>query len=462
MLSPAVIAGKCAAALSRVLNLGEGLTMPGLVAERIHPTLLGDLAATLPRGSIVVTGTNGKTTTTKLLTEMLARHGERVLTNGSGSNLRRGIASAFVSSSRLFGGGLGADVAVLEVDEAAMPSVTEAVLPRVVVVNNLMRDQLDRHGDLDALAARITCAIEAVPGVIALLNADDPLIAGIGKDLTCETRYFGLEGLKAADDGAGTAGAARCPWCDAPLVYEPRSYSHLGAWRCPACGRHRPALDYVARDVSLTADASAFELACDDGSGRLRLEVGGVHNVYNALAASAGALLGGAGFEDLAAATEAFEPPFGRAETFTLDGRSLVLILAKNPASAHQAFAPILSAKRPSTVGFVLNDNAADGADVSWIWDVGLEGLDVGGTTFVTSGTRAEDAALRLKYAGAAPERVAVESDPHEAVQALMALTPAGGTAHIVATYTAMLDIRRDLVNSGDHLSRLGRSLPVA
>jgi UDP-N-acetylmuramyl tripeptide synthase len=463
MKSMAVTAGKCASALSRALDLGEGLTFPGLVAERLHPTIIEDLAPTLRDGSILVTGTNGKTTSTKLLAEMLARSGRRVLTNSSGSNLRRGIASAFVGATGLSGTRLRADVAALEVDEASMPAVAAATHPRLIVINNLLRDQLDRHGDVDALAERLIASIAAAPEAAVLLNADDPLLVGIGDAFPERVRYFGIDDDRVgSDDRRGAAKAADCPACGSSVSYDQRHYAHLGDWHCLECGRARPELDFAASKVRLLTGASVFGLRAGDDEGSLHLAVPGLHNVYNALGSGAAALLSGASRADVAATTLRFTPPFGRSESFVFEGHRVVLLLAKNPSGADQALAPILAGDSSPVVAFMLNDNPADGADVSWIWDVGLDSLDLSRCTFVTSGTRAEDAALRFKYAGARLDRVHVASGTADAVRRLVSLTPAGATAHIVATYTAMLDVRRLLVGGDGPLSRLGRSFGLA
>jgi lipid II isoglutaminyl synthase (glutamine-hydrolysing) len=452
----AVLAGKSVSVTSRLLRKGAGTTLPGIFAERLHPGLLRDLTREVGSRPIVVTGTNGKTTTAKMLGDAFESAGRTVVRNDSGSNLRHGIGSTLVAAAKLTGGMRG-DIAVLEVDEAATATVVPDVEPDVIVVTNLSRDQMDRYGDLDALCDRLGRTLSQMPNTRVLLNADDPLTVGLGMQAAGPVSYFGIDTATCNEAAAAPSRAgAPCPSCATPVEIVHSFYGHLGDWRCPRCGEARPALDFAARDVHLE-DASSF-FALDDGTGErvVTVPVAGLHNLYNALAASAAASMAGAPLEATASAMARFVPAFGRTECMQVDGSSVILLLAKNPAGAEQALATALQSDDGGPVALVLNDNAADGTDVSWIWDVDFEGLEFGDRQLVVGGSRAEDLAVRLKYALLRKTPALKENDPAEAVRLLARLTPPHGTSHVVATYTAMLAIRNAFAHNGDRFSSLG------
>ncbi len=456
----AIVVGKSASSLSRLLGRGSGLTYPGVIAERLHSGFIADMSRRLPEGAIVITGTNGKTTTSKMLGDTLIASGYHVMRNDSGSNLRQGIASAFVRAAGLTGRRLDGDVAVLEVDEATMPRVLADVAPRVVCVTNVLRDQLDRYGELDKTAALIGDALATVPGAHVLLNADDPLVAGLAQRVSGPVSYFGIEDAGCAHSfGSRGQNAARCPACGGVLEFSRIYYAHLGDWLCPACGLSRSTPDFCAREVVLHADASAFTFGAAEGDVRVGVPIGGLHNVYNALAASACASTIGVGSSVIATALGGFTPPFGRMEEIAVDGRRVMLVLVKNPAGAEQSLASVLGDAGPKVFGIALNDQDADGTDVSWIWDIDFESFDLSGCSAVLTGSRAEDIAVRLKYAGLDGPRLKLCRDPVKAVAMLSLLAPDPAAAHMFATYTAMLEIRNAFAPASDQFARLGRRL---
>jgi UDP-N-acetylmuramyl tripeptide synthase len=454
----ALIAARMTAAASRVLKRGSGTTYPGVIAERLHPDLIRDLSRSLPRGSIVITGTNGKTTTAKMLGDALAGAGTRLARNESGSNLRQGVASALARSTSLIRGRASAEMAVLEIDEATTSSVVPLMQPRVFCVTNLFRDQLDRHGDLDTIGSRLGNAVESAPDAMLLLNADDPLVVALSKRHHGPVAYFGLDmtGLESAASTRGIS-TARCPHCGALASFSAVAYDHLGAWRCDSCGAVRPDPVFVASAVRVGSHTSAFTFTACGESVRIELPVPGLHNVYNALAAASCAALCGMSLDAIVASLADFDAPFGRSEELSIDGRTVRLLLAKNPSGVEQTINSILADTTPTILGFALNDNVADGTDVSWIWDVDFEAHDLAATPIVVSGTRAEDLALRLKYAETADVCVCV--DPVEAVHLLAQATPIGGPASMLATYTAMLAIRNAFAPPGSRFALLGKEL---
>jgi UDP-N-acetylmuramyl tripeptide synthase len=252
---------------------------------------------------------------------------------------------------------------------------------------------------------------------------------------------------------------ARCPECGEPLEFVTGYYAHLGDWCCPNCGLARPALDFSARDVRLNADSSAFTLAAYGEEVAINLPISGLHNVYNALAASACATTLGLAPAAVAEPLGVFSAAFGRTEELDVDGRRVILVLAKNPTGAEQSLASVLADRGPKAVGIALNDNAADGTDVSWIWDVDFEAYDMSKCTMVLTGNRAEDIALRLKYAGVDGCNLRLCPDLAGAVRALAQRAPGKAVAHMFATYTAMLEIRNAFAPADDRFAGLGRRL---
>jgi UDP-N-acetylmuramyl tripeptide synthase len=457
MRSAAIAAGRCASLASRLFAMGGGTSLPGLIAERLHPALVRDLAARFERGSVAVTGTNGKTTTTKMLAGVLRHDGLTVVSNDSGSNLRRGIASALVQSARLAGGPATADVAVFEVDEPTMPGVVGDLAPRAVAVTNFGRDQLDRFGELDTIVELVGGCLAGRPETAAVLNADDPRVAGLAARASGQVVYFGVDDPRAGCRQDSCAEAAHCPRCGGELAYRVRYLGHCGDWHCPRCGLARPPLDFAATGIAATGRSSAFELRTPDGPLRVTLPVPALYNVYDAVAAAAAATVLGVSHASVAEGLASYTAAFGRMETLTVDGREVMLLLAKNPISAGQALSVALSEGGPRRIALVLNDNAADSRDVSWTWDVDFEEFELSACSFVASGTRAEEMALRLKYAGVPSASVLTEPDPVAAVRALAAMTPAGETAFVLPTYTAMIEIRNAFARRRDGFSRLGR-----
>jgi UDP-N-acetylmuramyl tripeptide synthase len=454
----AVVAAKTARLGSRLLRAGSGTTLPGLVAEKIDNNFIAELSAALPDGVIVVTGTNGKTTTAKMLTEILTCGGKRVLTNESGSNLTRGVASTLVQASRGVGLHIDADVAVFEIDEATMATAVPRLRPSLVVVTNLFRDQLDRYGELDKTAAIIGDSLRGVAGVTALLNADDPLVASLAKDVSGSAAYFGIE-----DPGVGTATSTAamdskdCVICGHEYTYDARYFGHLGLWHCPSCGATRPPPSHHASDVVLSPHCSSFAYR-GKASFPIALGLPGLYNVYNALAATAAAEEVGISSDSIASALGAFSAAFGRMERVTVEGTPAMLLLVKNPTGANQSLAAIFSDERPKTIVFALNDNFADGTDVSWIWDVEFEAFDLPNSRFVVSGIRADDAAVRLKYAGLSRDRLEVVGEPVQACRRAAELTPKAEEIFVLPTYTAMMEIRGAFAPHGDALAGLGAS----
>jgi UDP-N-acetylmuramyl tripeptide synthase len=441
----AVWAGKATGALSRLSGRGGGTTLPGDVARAIDPLVLRKLTADLTEGSIVVTGTNGKTTTSRLIASLLEGLGKRVIANRAGANLIFGATAAALRSAGP-DGRLRAEWGVFEIDEASLPRAVDEIQPRVALVLNLFRDQLDRYGELEKIATTIESALARLPeGATAILNADDPRVGEIGLGLARKPLWFGLQDPQVAMRTLPHAADARtCPRCGASLVFSAVYLGHDGVYRCPNHDFERPDPDIFATDIELHGFDS---LKMSVGRTRVSLPVGGLYNAYNALAAFATGHVLGLESGYIAEQLSEFRAAFGRQERMDFRGRDLVLVLSKNPAGFNETLRTAVDLAHATHFLIGLNDRRADGTDVSWIWDVDFEQLKGKATVIIPAGTRAEDLAVRLKYAGVDAGRP--QTDPAKALDELVAATPEGTTAHVLCTYTAMLDIRAELVRRG-------------
>lgn len=418
------VIGKTVRQLARLR--GGGSALPGLVVERIDPGFLSRVLGRLPRGVIAVSGTNGKTTTTKMIVEILEARGLRVFTNRTGSNFSRGVVAAAVQQCSL-GGRIDADIAVLELDEAHAIHFIARVKPRFTLLLNVLRDQLDRFGEIDTTAKLLRRIAEATSEGL-VVNREDPLLAAIGEDAAgrIAVRSFGLsEELRA--------------------MFPSDDDFHRGAAHEEAAAPPRGEADVEL--VQLGEHEAVFRIAGSDHRTRLKLE--GLYNTFNAAAALAtvrlalggaaeGSASDGSAFDDAALITALAEvrPAFGRGERLQLDGQPLELVLVKNPAGFRLALASF-PAEGVATM-IAINDQYADGRDMSWLWDVDFGSLAPGGVDTV-SGVRAWDMALRLEHDGVAVGRV--EEDLEAALEAFRRRT--GDTPRrIFCTYTAMLALR--------------------
>ncbi len=441
----AVWAGKATGALSRLSGRGGGTTLPGDVARAIDPAVLRKLTADLTEGSIVITGTNGKTTTARLLASLFEGLGKRVVANRAGANLIFGATAAALRSAGP-DGRLRAEWGVFEIDEASLPRAIDEIQPRAAIVLNLFRDQLDRYGELEKIARTIESALGRLPeGAQAILNADDPRVGEIGLGLARKPIWFGLDDPSVAMKELPHAADARtCPKCGASLIFSAVYLGHDGLYTCPNGDFARPVPEVTATDIEVKGFDSVKMTV---GGSRLELPVGGLYNAYNALAAFATGWTLGLEPEYMASRMHDFKAAFGRQERMDFRGRHLVLVLSKNPAGFNETLRTAVDLAGATHFLLGLNDRKADGTDVSWIWDVDFEQLKGKAQLVIPGGTRADDLAVRLKYAGVAAGKP--QTDPGKALDELVAATPEGGTAHVLCTYTALLDIRAELVRRG-------------
>jgi lipid II isoglutaminyl synthase (glutamine-hydrolysing) len=437
VLSVEIALARLAGRISRLTGAGGGTTLPGKLLARIDPDALGSLAERLPLGSAVISATNGKTTTAAMTAEILGER-LRLAHNRAGANLVSGVASTLLERGT-------ADLGLFEVDEGAFPEIARRIRPRAVCLANLFRDQLDRYGELELIAERWRSAVaELDPASWMVMNADDPLIANLTPQRE-HTMRFGLDDPSAARERLPHAADSKyCVDCGTPYAYAAAYVGHLGDFRCPSCHNSRPSLDVVARSVSLRAlEGSSFNLVTPAGTKIVELALPGVYNVYNALAAASLSLVLGADLEEIADGLGRFRAAFGRFERIRVGDRSILILLVKNPAGANEAIRTLVDGGPPSRAVIALNDEIADGRDVSWIWDVDFEPLIDGLEHLIVTGSRAHELALRFKYGGLDTERIEIVPDLARALDRGLELVPAGGELPIIPTYTAMLAVRR-------------------
>ncbi len=469
----AIAAGRGAGQAARLLRRGGGTALPGLVAERISPRILRRLTRQLRRGSLIVTGTNGKTTTSRMLGTILEAAGWRAIHNRSGSNLVRGLIATLVQQSSLRGD-LRADSGLFEVDEATVPAVAAQVRPRLLLIHNLFRDQLDRYGEIDTIHRRWRETLAALdPRSVVVLDADDPGVAVLGRATPAHVLYYGVEDTRQALAALPhAADAIDCPVCAHRLVYSAVLLSHMGHYACPACGFARPRPDIAATRVDLLGtEATRLEIRSPAGTFAVDLAVPGFYNAYNGLAACAAALALRVAPAVIQEGLGGFRAAFGRIERVPAGstGKHLLLALVKNPVGFNEVLRMLFPPAQPAGLGrgeqhprhllIIINDLVADGRDVSWLWDVDFEVLgEAGRVASVTcAGIRATDMANRLKYAGLDPARIRVVADPassagpglEPALEQTLAALPPGETLYVLPTYTAMLDFRSLLQKRG-------------
>jgi UDP-N-acetylmuramyl tripeptide synthase len=456
-LEPKLALARAVAALSR-LRGGGATSAPGKFLMALDSDAIAALGARLVRGSVLVSATNGKTTTAAMAARIFEHAGVTLVHNRAGANMAGGVAAALLAAARPHGQ-IAGELGLFEVDELWLDTIANQLAPRAVLLGNLFRDQLDRYGELETIAARWA---EGLRAERLVLNADDPLVADLGRE-RADTLYFGVDDDSLALAGmAHAADAKHCRRCGAPYAFEAIYLGHLGHYRCPNCGQRRPSPSVSATSVALQGVRSArFALHTPAGAAQVQLALPGLYNVYNALAAAALATALGVGLDSIVAGLADTTAAFGRAESVTLRvpaqatgaaplGRELRILLVKNPAGANEVLRTLALEPGEHDLLCVLNDNIADGRDVSWIWDADFELLAGRVRRASCSGTRAAELAVRLKYAGVAEDRITVEPDLPLALGAAARDAPDGATLYALPTYTAMLSLRELLVARGE------------
>lgn len=435
-----IIAGKITIFLSKNILKG-GTTFPGTIALKFDKNIL----KTVSHGykTILVTGTNGKTTTTSMITNVLRAEGYDVITNNTGANLFRGIVTCFIDNFRFFKKKTNS-YAVIEVDEANVKFVTEYISPDIITITNLFRDQLDRYGEVYSTLDKILEGIHKTPNTKLILNGDDSLFGKLDLDNTII--YYGFnKGITSNASIEVNADAKFCKFCKSPYEYNFITYNHLGDFYCPNCGYKRPELSYHVDEITeLAADFSTVTI----NNTEVTISQSGAYNIYNGLCAFAITKELGVSTKTIQDSLSKQDSSFGRQEEITVKDKSLKIILVKNPAGYNQAIDTLCLNKEPFSTVFFLNDNYADGQDVSWIWDVEFEKLNsLPIKDIFISGIRMYDMAVRLKTAGLNQDNFHIEAD-YEKLTTLIE-NASTNRVYVLATYTAMINYRKYLYSKG-------------
>jgi len=477
----AVFISKLIIKLCRLLKRG-GTTLAGKAAFKIYPDILKHLSSNFQ--IIMVTGTNGKTTTSRIVAQVLKENNIDFITNKSGANLLSGITTMFIEHVNL-AGRCSSKTALIEIDEAAFKVAANYIKPDILIVTNFFRDQLDRYGELYSTLKGVREGIEKSPKTKLILNADDSLCASLGRETNNEVIYFGIDdkAYNGSEESANSD-AMFCIYCKTRYDYSSHVYGHLGSFRCPNCGYSRPKPHVVCTSVDeLTDSHSVIHFSASDINGygenlsekntfEAKINLPGLYNVYNALAAAACSVALNLPMANTVKALGEFECGFGRMETIQTDNKTIKMILVKNPTGFNQVLNFLVtqagtdcSLQQPNReetgfkmqddlhipsgkihVAFAINDKLADGTDVSWLWDVDFEKLsavqDKLANVF-TSGIRGEDMAVRLKYAGIELPKIRLIKDYDLLINTALSSMHESESLYILPTYTAMLDIRK-------------------
>lgn len=413
----------------------KGSSTPGRYALKIYPAILKNLSSQVKGGIIVVCGTNGKTTTNNLLYSMLASQGKKLVCNNVGANMLEGVTTAFVNGADIFGR-IDADYACIEIDEISTVKVFDHFLPDYMVITNLFRDQLDRYGEIDITIDYLSRAVAKSKDITLVLNADDPLVVAFGKKTGNKCVFFGV-GEDVGISLNETKEGRFCSFCGQELTYKYYHYSQLGDYCCANCAFSRPNTEFEAKNVDLS-DGISFDVDVR----RISVDYRGFYNIYNILAAYAASRLLGLSLENLQKVLGEYKPQIGRMETFTIDGKTVIFNLSKNPAGFNQAISTVSNDEREKDVVVVINDNAQDGKDISWIWDVDFERLSgVNVKSFTASGIRHNDVSVRFKYAEL--ENTSDVRDVEKAIR--YALKTDSKVLYVLVNYTALFSTQNIL-----------------
>ena len=430
--------------VSRMLHRG-GTAMPGRYALKICPELLSVVSNGVK--TVAVTGTNGKTTSARMIEEAFEKQGKSYFSNRSGANLISGITTEFVLNADLFGRPK-KEYAVIECDEGAAKAVFPRMKPRVVMVTNLFSDQLDRYGDVTNTLDNIREALKGSGETVMVLNADCALTASLAKDLDNRAVFYGInKGATVSREMSELADAKHCIRCGARYEYDYINYGHLGGYRCPACGYSRVQPEYAVSDVvAQRADSSSVVMDIRGEKHLAQVNLPALYNVYNAAGTVAAVAEMGLGTQAGLEAIASFRCGFGRMENFALGEKGAKMMLVKNPAGCNQVIEFLENIEEHFVLVVALNDRTGDGKDISWVWDADFEKLrNMGGRLdgIIACGDRAWDMALRLKYAGINEEYIEVMQDYEALVEKLSALDK---PAFLMPTYSAMMDMREAIV----------------
>ena len=429
----AIITAKLVLKILRLMGKGA-TTLPGRIALKMKYNILNTLSFGVK--IICVTGTNGKTTTCAFIEHALREGGFSYFINKSGANMISGVASSFIENCTVFGR-CKKEYAILECDENSFPEISRYLDAEIVAVTNVFRDQLDRYGETETTLNTIVSAIKNMPEAVLVLNADCPLTYSISEKCENKVITFGINAnsrLKSAEDNRF------CPLCKSELVYKSRVYAQLGNFFCPRCAFKRVYPDFCAEEISALENGKSEFFICYDKRELVSTSLGGIYNVYNYCCAYAILKTLGIRTDSLSS----FSGAFGRTERFSGDGFEVLLLLVKNPVGFANCI-NFASKMRGYNFVFALNDNEADGCDVSWIWDACFSKLKNASSSFYTIGKRSPDMALRLKYDGITATEIISGEDYEYLIKLLK--TKKQNTV-VFANYTAMMNMRKHFIRA--------------
>ncbi|WP_346892938.1 Mur ligase family protein [Clostridium sp. UBA871] len=436
----AIVTSKIILKLSTKLFKG-GSNFPGKVALALDRSIL----STVAKGYkvILITGTNGKTTTTSMIYNILNKAGKNAITNNTGANMNTGIVASFISNFK-FSNKNKDMYAVIEVDEAYLKFITEYIKPEIITVTNLFRDQLDRYGEVHTTYNKILEGIHKSPQSLLVLNGDESLLGKI--DANNPVVYYGFNvPIKENTVLNVNADSKFCKFCKTPYSYEFITYNHLGKYFCANCGYERPELKYHIDEVAALTTEGSEVVVNEEG---YFINQSGEYNIYNAICALSVTLELGIESTSIKASLQNQKSTFGRQESLNINGKEVKIILVKNPAGYNQAINTLLLNNKPINLVLMLNDNYADGTDVSWIWDVDFEKLNsLEINDIIISGIRLYDMAVRLKIANLKEENFKICESDDELINNI--ISAEAETTYVLVTYTAMLHLRKLLHSKG-------------
>jgi lipid II isoglutaminyl synthase (glutamine-hydrolysing) len=452
-LALAISAGKLAGASGRFLRIGGGTSLPGVIARRIDPNVLKEVVGASKAKKIVITGSNGKTTTARMTATIGNFSGKRISHNRTGSNMLQGVTAVAVNFANVFGY-LDSDVLLFEVDEGTIPLAVPEISPDVVVITNIFRDQLDRYGELYSVARALDRMLEQLPETATvLLNGNDPQVANFGQNTKAQRLFFGLETTEVGTPvPESSADVIRCIHCQEDLMYEVAYMSHLGLYRCPNCGYTLPKLDFAATSIKLSPDGEGptqAKIRTPQCEIELSIPLPGLHNVYNATAALGATMAAGFDVAKAPAAIASIRPAFGRLEKIQAGDQTIYLAFVKNPTSFNLMLRLIGQHAAEKHALMVMSNTVVDGEDFAWLWDVDLEEIADQLRDVVCAGGKAEELAMRLKYAEVPTEKIRVVHEREAALDAALKNAGPGGTLYIMASYTPTHELRRIMQKRG-------------